>query len=158
METLEDRLAPATFTWDGGGANDLWSTPANWQNDAGPAQLTYRAPTALVVNTTVPGQPGQNEVQTFLVPGEDGTFTLATNVTGTINGVPIAPNVGNRIPSNVDLTTLQTLFNTAYGNGNTILSVVTQPGPSGDRLFTVQFRGTLANTDIPQLSGVYTPT
>src|ERR1043166_532403 len=30
IEMLEDRLAPATYTWTGNGANDLWSNAANW--------------------------------------------------------------------------------------------------------------------------------
>jgi hypothetical protein len=52
METLEDRLAPATFTWSGAGTNPLWSTAANWQGNLGPAQLTYQGPTTLTVLTT----------------------------------------------------------------------------------------------------------
>src|SRR5687768_1370620 len=30
LERLEDRWAPAVRTWTGGGLNDLWSNPANW--------------------------------------------------------------------------------------------------------------------------------
>lgn len=33
LEALEARLAPAVRTWDGGGANDLWSNPVNWDGD-----------------------------------------------------------------------------------------------------------------------------
>src|SRR6476659_1615277 len=33
---LEDRLAPAIATWDGGGANNFWSTAANWVGDVAP--------------------------------------------------------------------------------------------------------------------------
>src|SRR4051794_25139866 len=33
LERLEDRLTPATRTWDGGGANDLWSNAQNWDGD-----------------------------------------------------------------------------------------------------------------------------
>jgi autotransporter-associated beta strand protein len=33
---LESRLAPALATWDGGGANNLWSTPQNWVGDVAP--------------------------------------------------------------------------------------------------------------------------
>jgi autotransporter-associated beta strand protein len=40
-EQLEDRLAPATFTWTGGstgtGANANWSNPANWQGGVAPS-------------------------------------------------------------------------------------------------------------------------
>jgi hypothetical protein len=33
LESLEDRLAPAALTWDGGGGNNLWSNRFNWSND-----------------------------------------------------------------------------------------------------------------------------
>jgi autotransporter-associated beta strand protein len=33
---LEDRLTPATATWDGGGADNHWSTAANWVGDVAP--------------------------------------------------------------------------------------------------------------------------
>src|SRR5262249_39694277 len=36
LETLEDRLAPATFTWSGAGGNGLWSNPANWVGNSAP--------------------------------------------------------------------------------------------------------------------------
>jgi hypothetical protein len=36
LVSLEDRLAPAVATWDGGGANNLWSNPANWVGDIAP--------------------------------------------------------------------------------------------------------------------------
>src|SRR6266550_1068264 len=36
LEVLEDRLAPATFTWVGGAAGNArdWQTPANWTGGA----------------------------------------------------------------------------------------------------------------------------
>ncbi|MBX9583214.1 MAG: autotransporter-associated beta strand repeat-containing protein, partial [Gemmataceae bacterium] len=36
LEQLEVRDTPATFTWTGAGANQLWSTPANWQGGVAP--------------------------------------------------------------------------------------------------------------------------
>ncbi len=36
VERLEDRLAPAIFTWDGGGADLLASNPLNWTTDTLP--------------------------------------------------------------------------------------------------------------------------
>ena len=33
---LEDRLTPAIATWDGGGANNNWTTAANWVGDVAP--------------------------------------------------------------------------------------------------------------------------
>src|SRR5437879_2100925 len=34
---LEDRLAPAIATWDGGGADNHWTTAANWAGDVAPS-------------------------------------------------------------------------------------------------------------------------
>ena len=36
LEVLEGRIAPATRVWDGGGANNLWSTAGNWAGDVAP--------------------------------------------------------------------------------------------------------------------------
>ncbi|HTK74539.1 MAG TPA: hypothetical protein VL371_04725, partial [Gemmataceae bacterium] len=36
LTRLEDRLAPAVATWDGGGADNHWTTAANWVGDAAP--------------------------------------------------------------------------------------------------------------------------
>jgi len=33
LEFLENRLAPATYTWTGAGVNNLWSNAANWSNN-----------------------------------------------------------------------------------------------------------------------------
>src|SRR4051812_3705081 len=34
LESLEDRLAPATFTWTGAGSDALWTNAANWGGTA----------------------------------------------------------------------------------------------------------------------------
>src|SRR5438874_6531924 len=34
---LEDRLAPAIATWDGGGVDNHWTTAANWTGDVAPS-------------------------------------------------------------------------------------------------------------------------
>ena len=36
LDFLENRVVPAVATWDGGGANNLWSTPQNWVGDVAP--------------------------------------------------------------------------------------------------------------------------
>jgi hypothetical protein len=36
LQRLEDRRTPAIATWDGGGTNNLWTTPANWAGDVAP--------------------------------------------------------------------------------------------------------------------------
>ena len=35
FEPLQERIAPAMATWDGGGTNNNWSTPANWAGKKG---------------------------------------------------------------------------------------------------------------------------
>ena len=37
VEPLETRLAPATFTWTGGGQDTKWSTNANWSGGVAPS-------------------------------------------------------------------------------------------------------------------------
>src|SRR5687768_13075901 len=36
LTRLEDRVTPAVATWDGGGADDNWTTAANWAGDVAP--------------------------------------------------------------------------------------------------------------------------
>src|SRR5204862_2757218 len=36
LDRLETRLAPAVSTWDGGGADNHWTTAANWAGDVAP--------------------------------------------------------------------------------------------------------------------------
>ena len=36
LDRLETRLAPAVSTWDGGGADNHWTTAANWVGDVAP--------------------------------------------------------------------------------------------------------------------------
>src|SRR4051812_4580822 len=36
IERLETRLTPALATWDGGGADNHWTTAANWAGDVAP--------------------------------------------------------------------------------------------------------------------------
>ena len=54
LTRLEDRTAPAVATWDGGGADDRWTTPGNWAGDTAPApgddlsaRITLRLPETL---------------------------------------------------------------------------------------------------------------
>jgi autotransporter-associated beta strand protein len=54
VRQLENRLTPAVATWDGGGANNLWSTPQNWVGDVAPHpgdDLVFPAGAAQVSNT-----------------------------------------------------------------------------------------------------------
>jgi len=50
---LEDRLAPAVATWDGGGTDNNWTTAANWVGDVAPNpqdDLVFSAGAARLTN------------------------------------------------------------------------------------------------------------
>src|SRR5207302_4054644 len=50
---LESRLAPAIATWDGGGADNHWTTAANWVGDVAPQagdDLVFPAGAARLTN------------------------------------------------------------------------------------------------------------
>jgi hypothetical protein len=41
LEALDDRITPVTYiTWDGGGNDNLWTNPLNWNTDIVPSGLT----------------------------------------------------------------------------------------------------------------------
>src|SRR5204863_6568190 len=53
LDRLETRLAPAVATWDGGGADNRWTTAANWAGDVAPQpgdDLVFPAGTARLIN------------------------------------------------------------------------------------------------------------
>jgi autotransporter-associated beta strand protein len=53
LEALENRVVPATATWDGGGATSNWSNPGNWVGDVLPAagdDLVFPAGAARLTN------------------------------------------------------------------------------------------------------------
>jgi autotransporter-associated beta strand protein len=62
VDVLEDRLVLATFTWTGNGANNLWSTAANW---SGPGNQ--------------PGVPGTGDDLAFTFTNVDPTSLNNTN-------------------------------------------------------------------------------
>ncbi|HET6573645.1 MAG TPA: MBG domain-containing protein [Fimbriiglobus sp.] len=82
FEQLEDRLAPATFTWSGVGADANWSTAANWVGGVAPAgnsaaveDLVFPAgPTAKTATNDLPAGGVFNSI-TFGAGG----YTLAGN-------------------------------------------------------------------------------
>lgn len=112
VETLEDRLAPATFIWTGGGANTNWSTAANWQGGIAPsaasplADLVFdnRGAGSLISNNNI-NNLTVNSIQianlsnytltgnqiTLGNPGAagSGTILVASGLTGTDIGLPM---------------------------------------------------------------------
>ena len=59
VETLEDRVTPATFIWNGLGGNNNWSTAANWQGGVAPSTL---ASPDLVFNSVTPRMNTNNDI------------------------------------------------------------------------------------------------
>src|SRR5262245_65744041 len=86
LDRLEDRTAPAVATWDGGGADNHWTTAANWVGDVAPAPgdtLQFPAGAARLVNV--------NDVPagtTFGAIGSSGfNYVLSGNPIARTNGV-----------------------------------------------------------------------
>jgi hypothetical protein len=88
LEMLEDRLAPANVTWTGGGANNLWTNPNNWNAGVPGADdvaiiATNTRVCEITANVTVAGLK-------VGLPAQTGTVvvrTAANNpITVTING------------------------------------------------------------------------
>ena len=52
LEVLEDRLAPATFTWTGLGADANWGTKENWQGNVAPTGNAYHMALSLSTGQT----------------------------------------------------------------------------------------------------------
>src|SRR5438046_3591829 len=53
LDRLETRIAPAVTTWDGGGADNHWTTAANWAGDVAPQpgdDLVFPAGAARLTN------------------------------------------------------------------------------------------------------------
>jgi autotransporter-associated beta strand protein len=78
LEELEARLAPATFTWTGGGANTNWSTPANWSGGVAPAG----AGDDLVFPTTSASSKSVNDLSNAVLNSitlSGGGYTLSGN-------------------------------------------------------------------------------
>ncbi len=87
---LEERHTPATATWDGGGADALWTTAANWVGDLAPQagdDLVFPAGAARL--TSVNDYPGGDVVRQ--VDGDRGAaaFWQSVNLNvGVIANVP----------------------------------------------------------------------
>ena len=99
-----------TRTWDGGGADDNWSTAGNWSGDTAPVAGD---------NVIFDGATSNDPCTVDLVAGVFGTLTVYGNYTGTITlAVAIefgAGDIGNTSASNLtfsgDYTVIMTTLN-----------------------------------------------
>lgn len=82
LELLEDRLAPAIVTWDGGGGDCNWNNRFNWDMDTLPGQTDHARILLPVACTSVGHTSGMTDIQKLTSQVEldlsGGTFTLNT--------------------------------------------------------------------------------
>lgn len=135
-ELLEDRLAPATRIWDGGGSSNLWSDPQNWDNNVNVPvngdDLVFPAGAARVANS--------NDIDSLIVNN------IAISGTGyALSGNPIT--LGNG--------TSGTGYINVNGSGivDSISFNITLTGPAGAKQFFTVNSGTSRLTIAGQLLG-----
>jgi autotransporter-associated beta strand protein len=85
LEHLETRLAPAQFTWDGGGTDNRFSNPLNWVNNVAP---TPNGGHDLVFGTDAPlgDRTADND---FAAASFNSIIFAASNYTLTGNGITL---------------------------------------------------------------------
>jgi len=94
---LETRINPSTFTWDGGGADDNWSTAENWVGDVAPTAADVN--TIVVFNTVDPNIVmdivGMDVAKIQFDAGSDVTLVLNTDLI--LDGAGAAVNIQDTI-------------------------------------------------------------
>jgi autotransporter-associated beta strand protein len=129
LEPLEDRLAPAIVTWDGGGADDNWTTAANWVGDVAPGpgdDLIFTGAVRLTPNNNfAPNTPFRS------ITFNADNFTVRGNpiVLGTTGG-GVSNNTGanNRLELGLFLGTNPQTFSIAPGTTLTFAGALGGPG------------------------------
>src|SRR5262245_43998551 len=125
LDRLETRLTPANAYWDGGGADNNWTTPANWVFDVAPHPgdiLYFRAGAAQ--QTNVNDFPAGTAFQSFYIDGSSFTGDVGYVLTG--NAVALAAGLTNgvsgsaeaRIELPLTLTADQTFYNAGLSRFN----------------------------------------
>lgn len=110
IERLDERITPAVGTWDGGGGDNKWTTPGNWEGDVAP-----NPGDDLVFPVGVPRLSNDNN---FAAGTAFGSVLLSGNTyTITGNSVKLAGGMSsqgsnNSFGLNVQLTGSSTLGNT----------------------------------------------
>lgn len=96
VEILEDRIAPATHEWTGGGANNLWSNAANWTNGSPATDASGNIDLVFHTNLTNAAQlVMQNDINNLLVDSMTFDANAGTGATGgtSANGYTINGNL-----------------------------------------------------------------
>ena len=121
FEELEARHAPATFTWTGLGADQNWSTGANWQGNVAPSGKA--APGDDLV---FPGSAAKKAPVNDLTNGVFNSLTFSGGgytVTGNPITLPAAVGTGVLVVgagAKNDILALDTTFGAAFGVDQTI--------------------------------------
>lgn len=110
LERLEARQLLATFTWDGGGGDNLWTTPANWVGDAAPGgsntdDLVFTG-SARTANTN--NFPAGTTFNSIAFNSSAGNFTIGGNAIKLNGGVDIDVAAGAQtlnLPMTIDAAT-----------------------------------------------------
>ena len=100
LTRLEDRIAPAVATWDGGGADNNWTTAANWVGDVAPHpgdDLVFPASAARQTNINdFPAGTAFGSIrldgQRYVITGN--AITLAAGIIANSQGDPSDPKFG----------------------------------------------------------------
>src|SRR5215207_10133456 len=103
LESLETRLAPAVATWDGGGSDNNWTTPANWIDDVAPQpgdNLTFPTGAARLTNTN--DFPAGTEFVNLNVATGYVLNGNAIALPGGVTAEPAVPNAGGNATVNLD--------------------------------------------------------
>jgi hypothetical protein len=96
LEWLEDRLAPAVISWDGGGGDFRWENPLNWSNDALPSAADD-------VQISTPG------ITVTHSSGDDSVSTLTSQAALWISGGTLAVEGASTIHDALTMTNGATL-------------------------------------------------
>ena len=145
----------ADFTWQGGGADDNWSTAGNW--DVFP--IVSAADTGIIFDTNLASTPNQN---IFAPPFILNSLTITAfetaglNLTGSqIQFSGAAPSFQNTTAAPVDIqTALDLAVSTTFGGASATIS----GNITGGGLLTINGPGTLTLTGVNTYSGSTTVT
>jgi hypothetical protein len=146
IEPLEDRIAPATLTWDGSGGDASWFNPQNWDGNAVPgandtAILGISSTITLLTDVTV----GSFQLSLGTLTGS-GSLTIIRDLLwsgGTMSGTGITSAAGSG--SIVSGTTAKILDRTLTNSGTLNVTI---PDAGGNFTFgnAVGQPGHLVNT------------